>query len=106
MRRKYKNVIDDTKKKRVSKLNGINAVVYHEFDHDFALCLFLSLSFLSFCFLRIPKLLSLTSIYEQGVFEETLNTLQKKIDDMKKTQAQCEETIRLKNNFMVIKLLS
>ncbi|XP_015757847.1 PREDICTED: DNA repair protein RAD50-like [Acropora digitifera] len=51
MRRKYKNVIDDTKKKR-------------------------------------------------GVFEETLNTLQKKIDDMKKTQAQCEETIRLKNNFM------
>lgn len=79
---------------------------YHEFDHDFALCLFLSLIFLSFCFLRIPKLLSLTSIYEQGVFEETLNTLQKKIDDMKKTQAQCEETIRLKNNFMVIKFLS
>ena len=67
---------------------------------------FLSLIFLRFCFLQITKLLSLTSIYEQGVFEETLNTLQKKIDDMKKTQAQCEETIRLKNNFMVIKLLS
>ena len=27
MRRKYKNVIDDTKKKRVSKLTGINVVV-------------------------------------------------------------------------------
>ena len=75
----------------------------YEFD---TFVILLCALFLSLCFLRIPKLLSLTSIYEQGVFEETLNTLQKKIDDMKKTQAQCEETIRLKNNFMVIKLLS
>ena len=45
-------------------------------------------------------------MYQQGVFEERLNKLQTKIDDMKKNQAQIEETIRLKNDFMVIKLLS
>jgi len=46
-------------------------------------------------------------IYEfvwQQVFDENLNKVQKKIDDMKKNQAQCEETIRLKNKLMVMKL--
>ncbi|XP_068694797.1 DNA repair protein RAD50-like isoform X2 [Montipora foliosa] len=51
MKRKYQNIIEDTKRKR-------------------------------------------------EVFEKKSNELQKKIDDMKKNQAQCEETIRLKKNFM------
>ncbi|XP_015757884.1 PREDICTED: DNA repair protein RAD50-like isoform X2 [Acropora digitifera] len=38
--------------------------------------------------------------HQRGVFEERLNKLQTKIDDMKKNQAQIEETIRLKNDFM------
>ena len=38
----------------------------------------------------------------QQVFDESLSKVQKKLDDMKKSQAQCEETIRLKNKLMVI----
>lgn len=38
----------------------------------------------------------------QQVFDESLSKVQKKLDDMKKSQAQCEETIRLKDKLMVI----
>ncbi|KAK2547077.1 DNA repair protein RAD50 [Acropora cervicornis] len=38
--------------------------------------------------------------HQRGVLEEKSNKLQTKIDDMKKNQAQIEETIRLKNDFM------
>ena len=39
------------------------------------------------------------------MFDENMNKVQRKIDDMKKSQAQCEETIRLKNKMMVLKYL-
>lgn len=39
----------------------------------------------------------------QQVFEENLNKVQAKLDDVKKSQAQCEETIRLKTKLMVMK---
>ena len=81
---------------------------YYEFDTFRILRCSLSISLISFkvVLFRVPKILSFTLIFQQGVFEEKLSKLQKKIDDMKRTQAQCEETIRLKKNFMVIKLLS
>ncbi|KAL9988028.1 hypothetical protein ACROYT_G002425 [Oculina patagonica] len=37
---------------------------------------------------------------QRQVFDENLNKVQKKLDEMKKNQAQCEETIRLKNKLM------
>ncbi|KAJ7370898.1 DNA repair protein rad50 [Desmophyllum pertusum] len=37
---------------------------------------------------------------QMQAFDESLNKVQRKLDDMKKNQAQCEETIRLKNKLM------
>jgi len=37
---------------------------------------------------------------QRQVFDESLSKVQKKLDDMKKSQAHCEETIRLKNKLM------